>query len=117
MVRLMKSSTFGLDVNVTPICLKMSSFVHVLTQVPLFEGYSFNFFFSSLNSDLVDNEKTQLQAIQTDHEPTHSMNNTQRSFSFTLSDNFDLVEPIIGNDALLSRNDLLNLASIFKVIS
>ena len=106
----MKSSTFGLGVNVTPICLKMSSFVHVLTQVPLFEGYSFNFFFS-------DNEKTQLQAILTDHEPTHSMNNTQRSFSFTLSDNFDLVEPIIGNDALLSRNDLLNLASIFKVIS
>ena len=95
----------------------MGSFVHVLTQVPLLEGYSFNLFFCSLNSDLVENEKTQLQATQTDHELSHSMNNTQRSFSGTLSDNFDLVEPIIGNDALLSRNDLLNLASIFKVIS
>ena len=109
----MKSSKFGLGVNVTPICLKMSSFV----QVPLLEGYSFNFFVSSLNSDLVQNEKTQLQATQTVHELTHSMNNTQRSLSGTLSDNFDLVEPIIGNDALLFRNDLLRLASIFTVIS
>ena len=109
----MKSSKFGLGLNVTPICLKMSSFV----QVPLLEGYSFNFFVSSLNFDLVVNEKTQSQATQTDHEPTHSMNNTQRSFSGTLSDNFDLVEPIIGNLAFLTRNDLLNLASIFTVIS
>ena len=91
----------------------MSSFV----QVPLLEGYSFNFFVSSLSSDLVENEKTQLQATQTVHELTHSMNNAQRSFSSTLSDNFDLVEPIIGNFAFLTRNDLLNLASIFTVIS
>ena len=64
----MQSSTFGLGVNVTPNCLKMSSFVHVLTQVPLLEEYSFNFFFSSLNSDFVENERTQLQATQTNHE-------------------------------------------------
>ena len=91
----------------------MSRFV----QVPLLAGYSFNFFVFSLNSDLVENEETQLQAAQTDQELTHSMNNTQRSFSGTLSDNFDLVEPIMGNFAFLTRNDLLNLASIFTVIS
>ena len=91
----------------------MSNFV----QVPLLEGYSFNFFVFSLNSDLVENEKTQLQAAQTDQELTHSMNNTQGSFSGALSDNFDLVEPIMGNFAFLTRNDLLNLASIFTVIS
>ena len=113
----MKSSaTFGLGLNLTCICLIMSSFVHVLTQVPLLKGYSFNFFFSSLNSDLVKTEKT-CRLKQTDHELTHTMNNAQRSVSRTLSDNFDLVESIIDNFAFFTRNDLLNLASIFTVIS